>query len=1471
MRRFLTARTAVDRGEGRSTRLVPVLFAACLTLVLAFPGGRTASAAEPAPGLGPEDVPFCPGGAYPEPLFTPNCRIAATSGPLSLGGNDFTEGQVIQPRVSGVDAVPCYRAPAGTPVCSSLVLQNIRFYNPNSAPTARSTGLNSWQAVSLDPKPVPGPLTHGWNDCLDACTVTARYWFVDNNLPGSCKGKPAAECTDPAVKFGPLLMIAQWQIRLLTSSGQVTQQWVWEDVYRFTNGITGPSVDRPPAASFTWRAADEDPLTVSFDGSGSSDDKGVVSYAWEIEGATATGVTPPPHTFSASGTYPVKLTVTDAAGQSNSRTIDVKVPDCPQGENCDLLLTAAGQAPRAEGARRGEQIRYTLDARVLAAGSVGQLTVSAAVPTALVVVDTQSISPGGTVSADGGTVEWALSGVKRTDPPLSFAVRLRSDLPGSTLFVSTNVHAHARLGSGSELDASKLVQTPVLQTRLSVGGEIVAADGEARVDPGDTATVRVQADAGATVDELVLEAVVPLGSKLVAGSVIGGGTVTGSTIRWRFTNVGQTPIVAFDVKVDALDDLPGDLRRLESKATARATVDGVEDSVEQTFSIDLRRQAGLVVNSTGDAPDEATADDVCFTGANVARDGGEEAECTLRAAIQQANASPGADTIRFDIPGGAPTIVPRSGLPFVGGGVTIDGTTQPGGWVGLGDMGLVLEGTANVVRGVAFTGGGILVRGSGHLISGNRFGVTATGQTAANLSSAIDTQDATDVTIGGEAGTPGSAPGNLIRVRNAGLSIRGGRNIRVQGNLVEGAVGGPPEVGIGLDGVAGAEIGGPTAQAGNAISARRGLVVARTVSDGPVRIRGNVIAARERGVQLEADAHGVTVGGPTGAPGSAPGNRIEVGSPGVTAGGWGVVVSGDGNTVAGNAVLAVGPVLGQGIVVSRGVTETVVGGSSASLGNRVAGFAEHFSTGILVDGAKATRVEHNVVGIAADGRTAEPNATGIDVRSAEGTFVDDNVVAGSTLVGVSIEDRTAMVRGNRIGTDASGRVAIPNEHGLSVESAATIGGPHSGSCVSPCNLISGNTTYGVDFARRVPGQTFIGNVVGAAADGTTPLPNGDGVAVEGSVSIGGAAAGEGNIVAFNRGTGVLLRSDGEAAIRGNHIHSNGSLGIDLVAGSAARADGVTPNDTGDGDQGANSLLNHPVIRTVTAGAGGGLQVTGTAASGILSTYTVELFVDRECDPSGYGEGELPAAVATTSALGAFSVAITPVSGYRYLTATVTGPEGTSEFSACFDLAGVGATLRAAAPAGTTRLDVGSSAGLVGRVVAIGSGATAESNFGDRVGSLILARPTRFAHAAGEHVVAVDDTLFVSVDKAVITRSSKLPDVAAFTGRLRVIAGRTVACGDDVTLTLDGATVAQKLPGRQFTRQSDKRCVFVAKTENGIGRLELDLGKGTWNAQVIRRDLERLTNPVDVGLRIGDDEGTETLKLRASGAVWTYVR
>jgi len=68
------------------------------------------------------------------------------------------------------------------------------------------------------------------------------------------------------------------------------------------------------------------PLAVSFDGSSSSDIDGtLVTYVWNFgDGATASGATTS-HTYSTSGTYAARLTVTDNQGTSNFTTTTIQV------------------------------------------------------------------------------------------------------------------------------------------------------------------------------------------------------------------------------------------------------------------------------------------------------------------------------------------------------------------------------------------------------------------------------------------------------------------------------------------------------------------------------------------------------------------------------------------------------------------------------------------------------------------------------------------------------------------------------------------------------------------------------------------------------------------------------------------------------------------------------------------------------------------------------------------------------------------------------------------------------------------------------------------------------------------------------------------------------------------------------------------------------------------------------------------
>ncbi|GAA2726846.1 PKD domain-containing protein [Cellulomonas aerilata] len=91
----------------------------------------------------------------------------------------------------------------------------------------------------------------------------------------------------------------------------------------FALGTTGGPADGLPTAAFTSAV---DALGVTVDGTASSDPEGgALTFAWEFgDGATGTGPTAA-HTYAVDGTYTVRLTVTDAAGGTDTEQATVKV------------------------------------------------------------------------------------------------------------------------------------------------------------------------------------------------------------------------------------------------------------------------------------------------------------------------------------------------------------------------------------------------------------------------------------------------------------------------------------------------------------------------------------------------------------------------------------------------------------------------------------------------------------------------------------------------------------------------------------------------------------------------------------------------------------------------------------------------------------------------------------------------------------------------------------------------------------------------------------------------------------------------------------------------------------------------------------------------------------------------------------------------------------------------------------------
>lgn len=404
----------------------------------------------------------------------------------------------------------------------------------------------------------------------------------------------------------------------------------------------------------------------------------------------------------------------------------------------------------------------------------------------------------------------------------------------------------------------------------------------------------------------------------------------------------------------------------------------------------------------------------------------------------------------------------------------------------------------------------------------------------------------------------------------------------------------------------------------------------------------------------------------------------------------------EGNYIGTNVTGGAGPGNGDvGIAISAGSANRI-GGTTAAARNVISG---NGAQGVLVLGPSTNDlIQGNFIGTDSTGTSGFGNQSDGVMMLSGSNNVTNCTVGGTTAgagnvisanMGVGVQFLTVgtsnLVQGNLIGTDVSGSSDLGNgSSGVAITEAndCTVGGTVTGAG----NVISGNGSNGVRInAATATGNLVKGNKIGTGATGTTSVPNsGDGVQILNSASnntIGGAA-GEGNIIAFNDGAGVMIESGAGNAIRSNSIFSNAGLGIDLAPA------GVTPNDSGDGDTGANNLQNFPVLTSSNGAAGGGVNVQGTLNSTANTTFALDFFSNPSCDGSGNGEGQTFLGSASVTSNGAGNVTFNVnVTGSAFvgesITATATNPQGnTSEFSACVPYGAADLAVTKAASAGT---------------------------------------------------------------------------------------------------------------------------------------------------------------------------------------------
>lgn len=97
--------------------------------------------------------------------------------------------------------------------------------------------------------------------------------------------------------------------------------------------------------------------TIQFDGSESSDNVGIVDYAWDFgDGTTATGATAS-HAYQTAGTYEVTLTVRDEAGNANSDVVTVTVTKPESSSGGSTISAGLGDGGSSSTGAAGTEVR----------------------------------------------------------------------------------------------------------------------------------------------------------------------------------------------------------------------------------------------------------------------------------------------------------------------------------------------------------------------------------------------------------------------------------------------------------------------------------------------------------------------------------------------------------------------------------------------------------------------------------------------------------------------------------------------------------------------------------------------------------------------------------------------------------------------------------------------------------------------------------------------------------------------------------------------------------------------------------------------------------------------------------------------------------------------------------------------------------------------------------------------------------
>jgi hypothetical protein len=517
---------------------------------------------------------------------------------------------------------------------------------------------------------------------------------------------------------------------------------------------------------------------------------------------------------------------------------------------------------------------------------------------------------------------------------------------------------------------------------------------------------------------------------------------------------------------------------------------------------------------------------------------------------------------------------------------------------------------------------------------------------------------------------PGSSVNTLAQGDNAVLTIE------LDGSQAGGAHG----LGIAC---------GQSTVRGLVVNRFSGAIVIGSSGNGNV-VEGNFLGTDPTGTLAEGNGSGVNVAGD--------GNRIGTDGDGMGDAGERNLISGnngDGivsgfsfNVVAGNYIGTDATGLhslgnsGSGVSVYSGHSNRIGtdGHSVDNIAERNVISGNSYS-GVTINVSDQNVVAGNYVGTDATGELPLGNGfLGMDIEGdgnrvgtdgdGFGDEAERNVSSANGFLypsaysdGIFVTGTSNVIAGNFVGTDATGTQAMGNARiGIDLQ----YGGPNrigtNGDGINDAaerNVISANGLNGIGDASE-GGNLIAGNFIGTGINGE-PLGNAaagiDGL--DPGDQVGGSPA-LANVIAYNGG-GIIVRSPDVIGviIRCNSIHDNTGHNIFLL-GPNGFGD---VNDPGDLDIGANGIQNFPVVASAVGGAA--TTVTGDLNSHPNTTFLVDLYASPATYADYPGGRYLGTTTVTTDATGNVHFVATvnaPTGLNELVTATATGPEGTSQYS-----------------------------------------------------------------------------------------------------------------------------------------------------------------------------------------------------------------